>query len=331
MPKRKEKPLRLGKDMSLSEWLDALKIHESDRKYHLLPTNCFPTDEHRKQYLASIKNRPEPEIRSLLRNFLIKTGNYGTDRPAFASLSNRENLLENYEKHEYVRRLIGSGPNWEGLTWTLDLLHRPRMAIQVLEGYLAAHFWWMTDKMINGIDDAMAIIRAAYIEISHPRTVLLDLGWRDFELYIASLFFRKGFEVNLTPPSMDGGCDLLITNKETTRIECSVVECKRYKDNVGVKEVRALLGVVEKNQASRGILVTTSNFSKTAIKEAKETGRLELIDYNSLQLQLNQYFGPDWPIQIDSDIAMARRQFDAKKLHERKLKEDGTEVERNKT
>jgi restriction system protein len=159
----------------------------------------------------------------LLRNFLIKTGTYKIDRRALSYFLNREDPLEDSKKHEYIRRIFSGEPNWEGLTWILDLLHRPRMAIQVLKGYLAAHFWWMSDNMIDGIYDAMAIIRAAYIEISHPRTMLLDLGWRDFELYIASLFSRKGYEIKLTSPSKDGGCDILLISTETARSEYSVV------------------------------------------------------------------------------------------------------------
>jgi restriction system protein len=325
MAKRKEKPIKDGKEMSLSEWLEALKIPETRRKFHLLPDNCFPTDEHRSEYLDSIKNRENSEIRHLLRNFLIKSGCYGTDRLALASLKG-EKLARAFDRHEYVRRMLRSEPNWEGLSWVLDLLHRPRMAIQVLEGYLAAHFWWMTDNMIDGLYDAMAIIRAAYIEVNHPQEVLLDLGWRDFELYVASLFSRKGFEVKLTPPLKDGGCDILIKNSETTRAEYSLVECKRYKDNVGVKEVRALLGVVEQKNASRGIIVTTSKFTTTAIMEAQQTSRLELIDFTALQSQLNQYFSPNWPKTIDSDLAMARRDFEFNQKSDNELKNDDDET-----
>lgn len=303
-------PILQGQDMTLEDWLKAIDSPEHERSYHIHPFNCFPLEEHRSQYLTSIMDRTDKEILSLLRRFLLHSGNYGVDLRILEGLKLSGNLKTALDEHEFVRRIISRYPSWEGITWVLDLLDQPRRAIEVLQSYARAHAMWLTDEMIHGIYDAMAVIRARYIDMPHPRSALLGIEWRDFELLVASLFQRIGFEVTVTPCAKDGGYDVMLLRSETSRSEQSLVECKRHKKNISVKEVRALLGVVERKHATRGILVATSGFSAAAREEAGTTGRLELIDQESLHKLLNQYFGPDWPSMIDRHITHARHAFE---------------------
>lgn len=208
---------------------------------------------------------------------------------------------------ERFRRSATGGPVWEGITWILDLLHRPRMAIQVIQGYLAAHFWSLPDWRINGLFDAIRIIRAAYLEPIPPRDELLSLPPRDFEFLVAHLFQRMHFEVNVTQPTADGGFDVRLRRDATGTVESSIVECKRYSQNVPVKELRALLGVVERDGLTRGILVTTAGFTRTARSEATHTNRIELIDFPKLSTLLNEQCGHDWPENIDRLVSDAHR------------------------
>jgi restriction system protein len=96
----------------------------------------------------------------------------------------------------------------------------------------------------------------------------------------------------------------------TGKAEISIVECKRYTDNVGVKELRALMGVVSRERATRGLLVTTSSFTRSVRSEAKETNQIELIDYEALCGLLNEHFGTDWLLNIDSIVSRAQRQYE---------------------
>ena len=46
-------------------------------------------------------------------------------------------------------------------------------------------------------------------EIKKHPDQMLKLSPREFEMFVAELFAREGFDVELTPPSRDGGCDIL--------------------------------------------------------------------------------------------------------------------------
>jgi restriction system protein len=70
-----------------------------------------------------------------------------------------------------------------------------------------------------------------------------------------------------------------------------------------VEEARALLGVVSNEKATKGVLVSTSEFTSEARKLEKDNRRLELICNKDLQILLNKYFGPKWPQYVDSIIA----------------------------
>lgn len=294
--------------MPLENWLELVLNHPDGREHAVFPDCCFPTAEHRAAYIASIKARKPEEFRNLLRRFLIPTGMAGGDMDSIMAAL-KENPHEAFKSERVCRTLRGEPP-WEGVTWVLDLLHRPRMAIDVLHSYLAAHFWCMPDVRITGMFDAISLIRAAYLDTLHPRDDLLAIAPRDFELLVALLFSRRNFGVSLTPRSHDGGFDVGLVRTEAASVEATVVECKRYAKNVGVKEFRSLLGVVERDGSTKGMLVTTASFTTAAKKECALTNRIELIDYEKLCILFNEHFGPTWPTDILRLVSEAERKFE---------------------
>ena len=63
-------------------------------------------------------------------------------------------------------------------------------------------------------------------------------------------------------------------------------ECKQYAQNrpVGVNVVRELYAVMNRDRVDKGVIVTTSYFTRDAIAEASRlNGRIRLIDFNELQ------------------------------------------------
>ena len=60
-----------------------------------------------------------------------------------------------------------------------------------------------------------------------------------------------------------------------------IVQCKDWQGNIGVKIIRELYGVVEAEDANKGILIASSQFTKSAIQFAQNK-RLELIDGEQL-------------------------------------------------
>jgi restriction system protein len=112
--------------------------------------------------------------------------------------------------------------------------------------------------------------------------ILRQMTSRKFEELVAELLSRKGFKVELTPPSKDGGFDMYAAKSDTLGRFLFLVECKRYSqtNKVGVNIVRALHGVVQDKKANAGVVVTTSFFT---------AGAKEFQDRHKFQLHLHDY------------------------------------------
>ena len=119
----------------------------------------------------------------------------------------------------------------------------------------------------------------------HPE-LMYSLPPRKFEELVAAVFKQSGFEVELTPETRDGGIDIIAVRMD--RIvgkELCFIECKRYlpHNTVGIGVVQRLLGVVEQHKATKGVIVTTSSFTKDARLVALNTcNRLELSEYKQV-------------------------------------------------
>ena len=114
---------------------------------------------------------------------------------------------------------------------------------------------------------------------------MYNLSPREFEELVAELFSKQGFDVELTPETRDGGCDIIATKNIGGLPFMLLIECKKYaKGNpVGVSLVRSLLGVQGDRKANKAVLVTTSRFTKSARDFANRQQHLiSLMDINDL-------------------------------------------------
>ena len=128
-------------------------------------------------------------------------------------------------------------------------------------------------------------------QLSQNPKMLYDFEPRKLEELVAELLVHEGMRVQLTPPSKDGGIDILAFSETQAGEHLYYVECKRYSaDNpVGVSIARSLHGVVEAGRATAELLVTTSYFTKGAVSFRESVKhRLSLKDYNNLVEWLKQ-------------------------------------------
>ncbi|MBU4201453.1 MAG: restriction endonuclease [Verrucomicrobia bacterium] len=104
---------------------------------------------------------------------------------------------------------------------------------------------------------------------------LRSLSWREFEQLVGEAYRRQGYDVEETGGGgADGGVDLVLRGHGETVL----VQCKQWRERqVGVVKVRELFGVVTAEGASRGILVTSGNFTKDA-QSFKVSKPLVLVD-----------------------------------------------------
>ncbi len=97
--------------------------------------------------------------------------------------------------------------------------------------------------------------------------VWIALDGVQFEQAVAKIFREKGFDVEFTPRSNDKGVDLIIKKDGAV----SIVQCKAYKKNVGVRAVRELVGVrASWPNAEEAFLVALFDFSRGAKEFAAE-------------------------------------------------------------
>ncbi|EKF9139793.1 restriction endonuclease [Vibrio cholerae] len=112
--------------------------------------------------------------------------------------------------------------------------------------------------------------------------LLTELESHQFEEVTAEIFRDKGFEVELTKRTRDGGKDVIAFHKDQLGIRTKyIIECKHYSDTnkVGVDVVRALYGVKNSRSGGNvGIIVTTSTFTSGAREfiENEATTNLDL-------------------------------------------------------
>lgn len=123
---------------------------------------------------------------------------------------------------------------------------------------------------------------------SNPK-ILHEITPRQFEELVCELFEKEGNHVELTKQTRDGGKDLIILNNSSLGDFVIYAECKKrapkYPVNVGF--VRELYGTVNADNATAGIMVTTSYFSRDARKyQEKIKSRMSLIDYSELMKRI---------------------------------------------
>jgi hypothetical protein len=128
----------------------------------------------------------------------------------------------------------------------------------------------------------------------HPEK-MYELKPRLFEELVAELFRAKGYEVELGPGRKDGGVDIRAFLRSDIGALLTLIQCKRYgpKHKINVDVVRQLHGVLNRDNASAGIIVTTSTFTRDARSEQQQLEhRIHLAEYADLTNWLRAYPQP---------------------------------------
>jgi restriction system protein len=117
---------------------------------------------------------------------------------------------------------------------------------------------------------------------------LAAMHWEDFEHLVRELFEKEftsnGGEVKVTQASSDGGVDAIAFDPDPIRGGKIVIQAKRYTNVVGVAAVRDLYGTVMNEGATKGVLVTTSDYGKDSYEFAKDKPLTLLNGSNLLSL-----------------------------------------------
>lgn len=139
---------------------------------------------------------------------------------------------------------------------------------------------------------ATATLTERLVQLHRDPNQLRSLNRRLFEELVAELFDGFGYSVELTAHTRDGGRDIIAIGKKDSIRSKFLIECKRPEPGnvIGVGLVRQLLGVVEDEKATKGILVATTYFSPDAkALEERNQWRLELKEYEQVVNWISSY------------------------------------------
>lgn len=174
-------------------------------------------------------------------------------------------------------------------TWIFELLIckeietvSPNSDAGLTRGYLSTHPQPDEEAVVFDKVDESNVDKATFPAIEACRKKLLGYEPRVFEQFIGKLLEKSGFaNIEVTQYSQDGGIDIN-ANPSTTAWPIHKlliqIQAKRWLHTVGRKEVAELRGSLRPH--SRGCLVTTGFYSRAAIIEAGDQGKLpiELLD-----------------------------------------------------
>lgn len=289
-------------NLSLDEWLELISIQKQENSEYVIDYQ-FVTQAHYNEYINTIYRR---DIKPILKLFLIGNVYMNSDEGLRSSLLRPEfnGKKELIKESEFLQRLFSLEPPWLSIKWIIDLLPRyPQLAIQSIRAYTIAHIQYLPDGRATGLNDAINIIKAKYMEHSLPvRQTLLNLNPRDFELLVGYLYYKKGYIIKITSKTRDGGYDILAEKNTVREHKRLYIECKLHSSNIGVPIVRNVLGTLSIENATKSVIVASSYFTKPAYEEARKSKRVELIDIELFDKEMRTVIDYNWVFNISDYI-----------------------------
>lgn len=127
----------------------------------------------------------------------------------------------------------------------------------------------------SALDPEEALVRSfeelKQMTIDGLLTLVRAMPANQFESLVMALLSRLGYggpeDIEVVGGSGDGGIDGIIKG-DRLGLELVYVQAKRWKDNVGSPVVREFAGSLSARKASKGVLITTSDFTADARRDA---------------------------------------------------------------
>jgi restriction endonuclease Mrr len=126
----------------------------------------------------------------------------------------------------------------------------------------------ITPEEFLRIDLAVPLDRQLIARLHENPKDIYGLSPRQFEEFVADLLARSGFEVKLGPRGRDDGVDVFAERATGLGPELIIVQVKKYREDrkVGQPTIKQLHADVSDRDASKGLIVTSSSFSRDAKK-----------------------------------------------------------------
>lgn len=130
------------------------------------------------------------------------------------------------------------------------------------------------EKEINRLTAIETLQNAEGIDVESFET----MSGVEFENFIASMFEKIGFKVEVTPKTADYGADIIVITPNASRI---AIQCKRFKSKVNLKAVQEVVASLSHYQCDYGVVITNNDFLNSA-KKLAANNEVELWDKDCL-------------------------------------------------
>jgi restriction system protein len=196
---------------------------------------------------------------------------------------------------EFTESLQGgsaSGPTALSTAIT-DTQQMPSEAIATPEASLDENFQILREALVNDLVDAFKTVTPAAFE-----NIVVDL--------LKAMYGGPTEDAGMVVgKSGDGGIDGVIKQDELGLDEI-YVQAKRWKDAVGSPEIMKFSGGLAKKQASRGVFITASTFTKDALDYVKGlTQKIVLVDGKQLAI-----------LMVDHNVGVTPKTYTLKRLNQ---------------
>ena len=286
--------------LSLADEPIPLRAHEIEDAFQRLlhRLGCIDSDfVGHGPTLLDIKYQADPERHQYFEQVLRLLGETHFDKGKFA-------LGDGFDKDAFYALVAAQLPHAAGaIAFELvELIERSERA-SPWDWYSARHVEWEDLVQLRGLFTSESLVtqHGAFLDqrfIDYLAANFLrieDMNWRKFEGLAAEFFTRSGYFVDIGPGRNDGGVDVRAWKPGAQLIEPPVVliQCKRQKEKVGKVVVKALWADVVEENATSGLIVTSSALTPGADTVRRARGYpIQVADRSTLRAWLDQMRTP---------------------------------------
>lgn len=116
--------------------------------------------------------------------------------------------------------------------------------------------------------------------------LILELEWKRFEELSVAYYLEKGIRAETTQLGADGGIDIKLYQDDSGK-PTTIIQCKSWASQVGVKQIREFLGVMTHEKIAKGFYMTSSGYTNDAIEIAK-SNKITLINGEMLLMMIQR-------------------------------------------
>ena len=133
-------------------------------------------------------------------------------------------------------------------------------------------------------------------EVRHPQKtekpstwslkLIQDLEWKRFEELSIAYYLEKGIRAETTALGADGGINIKLYQDNSAK-PTTIIQCKAWSTNVGVKQIREFLGVMTHEKIAKGFYMTCAEYTVEARKTAS-ANKITLITGEMLLMMIKR-------------------------------------------